>query len=190
MGKYSDYKLLLRDLPDGKTTYKYLIDDSFFKLINDEESDVRRGNLTVDVVVTRGKAAFDIAFNVEGVVLIPCDRCLDDVSIPVDVKQKLIVKFGKEYSEESDEIIIIPESEGELNIAWFIYEFIVLNIPAKRVHPAGQCNREVTQKLKKHRAVLADEAEEYDDFDDDGAGESEQEIDPRWDALKNLDSES
>ena len=187
MGKYSDYKLVLRDLPVGKTTYKYGIDDSFFKLINDEESDVKRGNLAVEVLVMRGNTAFELSFSIQGTVYIPCDRCLDDVLMDVDMKQRLIVKFGKEYSEESDEIIIIPESEGEINIAWFIYEFIVLSLPAKRVHPAGQCNKEVTQKLKKHRAILAEEEDDLDDLDE--AGDGEQESDPRWDALKGFDAE-
>lgn len=187
MGKYSDYKLVLRDLPIGKTTYKYDIEDSFFKLINDEESDVKRGKLVVDILVTRSSTAFDIVFSIQGTVFIPCDRCLDDVLMDVDTKQRLIVKFGKEYSEESDEIIIIPESEGEINVAWFIYEFIVLSLPAKRVHPAGQCNKEVTQKLKKHRAIIAEEEDDFEDFD--GDDDNEQDTDPRWDALKGLETE-
>lgn len=29
------------------------------------------------------------------------------------------MKFGSEYSEESDNVVVIPESDGELNIAWF-----------------------------------------------------------------------
>lgn len=189
MGRYSDYKLVIKDLPAGKTAYKYEIDDSFFKLINDEESDIKRGKLGVDVVVNYAKSVYEVKFAVNGAVFVPCDRCLDDVSLEVNVEQKLIVKLGKEYSEESDEIVVIPEDEGEVNIAWFIYEFIVLSLPAKRVHPAGQCNREVTQKLKKHRAVMASEKED-DDFDGmEEEDDSEKNIDPRWDALRNLESE-
>jgi Uncharacterized ACR, COG1399. len=54
-------------------------------------------------------------------------------------KQKisLSLKFGKEYSEESDEIVIIPEDDGEINIAWFLYEFIVLSLPAKTNTSSG-----------------------------------------------------
>ncbi len=65
--------------------------------------------------------------------------CLDDMNLDVDTQSRLIVKFGKEYSEESDEIVIIPEEEGEINIAWFLYEFIALTIPIKHVHPTGEC---------------------------------------------------
>ena len=192
MGKYSKYKLILKDLPVGKSQFEYELGDAFFKLINDEESDLRRGKLVASVDVTRSAKAFELRFKVVGEVFVPCDRCLDDVDMAVDTQQKLVVKFGKEYSEESDEIVVVPEDEGEINIAWFLYEFIVLSLPAKRVHPAGSCNKVVAQKLRKHKAVDPEDADEDDaDFDDlDGGGEEESlGGDPRWDALKDLELE-
>lgn len=193
MGKYSNYKLVLKDLEVGSVDYSYQLNDAYFKLINDEESDVRRGKLTVDVKVTRLTTAFELIFDINGAVQVPCDRCLDDVSMEVDTNNKLIVKFGADYSEESDEIVIIPEEEGEINIAWFIYEFITLSLPMKHVHPAGQCNKVVSSKLRKHKATLSNDEdgdEDDDDYDndiddaDDGGGN-----DPRWDALKDLETE-
>ena len=100
----------------------------------------------------------------------------------VDTKNKLIVKFGAEYSEESDEIVIIPEADGEINIAWFLYEFIVLSLPTKKVHPPGTCNKAMSSKLNKHRAKSTDddpEDEEVELEDDDSSFS-----DPRWDGLK------
>lgn len=191
MGKYSNYKLILKDLAIGSTDYSYELDNSYFKLINDEESDVKRGKLTVDVKVTRSATAFELVFKINGAVQVPCDRCLDDVSMEVDTNNKLIVKFGAEYSEESDEIVIIPEDEGEINIAWFIYEFITLSLPMKHVHPAGQCNKTVSAKLKKHRSTIASEDDDDadDDFDDDDMDDGGEDggTDPRWDALKDLE---
>ena len=61
---------------------------------------------------------FEMNFRIEGVVMVPCDRCLDDMEIPVETNNRLIVKFGKEYAEESDEIVIIPEDEGAINIVF------------------------------------------------------------------------
>ena len=110
----------------------------------------------------------------------------------METSERLIVKFGLDYSEESDEIVIIPEDEGEIIIAWFLYEFIALAIPIKHVHPPGECNRIVSSKFRKHRAVSSD------DDDDDNEGEADEEDfaeeeetqsnDPRWDALKGLTS--
>ena len=121
---------------------------------------------------------------------IPCDRCLDDMEIPVDTHNRLVVKFGKEYAEESDEVVVIPEEEGAINLAWFLYEFIALAVPMKHVHAPGKCNKAMSTKLKKHTAKSTDdgdddyEEDEVEDIsmDDDVSGNS----DPRWDALKGL----
>lgn len=130
-------------------------------------------------------------FHLTGVVHVSCDLCLDDVDIPVETDNRMIVKLGKEYAEESDEVLIIAEEDGTLNLAWFLYEFVALAIPMKRVHAPGKCNKTMTSKLKNHSAKRSGE-EEMDDFIDDEdilsvADKSENpDTDPRWDALKEL----
>lgn len=118
------------------------------------------------------------------------------MNLEVDTQNRLIVKFGEEYSEESDEIVIIPEDEGEINIAWFMYEFIALTIPIKHIHPPGECNKIVSSKFKKHRAVSAEdkEANDNDEEEDDDEidlqdNDDSQPTDPRWDALRGLNME-
>lgn len=183
--------MILKDLPMGKSIFDYELTDSFFKLINDEESDVKRGTLDVKVVVNRLTAAFDLAFKINGKVFTPCDRCLDDVAMEVDTQQKLIVKFGKEYAEESDEIVVVPEDEGEINISWFIYEFIILSLPAKRVHPAGECNKVTSQKLRQHKVTDPNDEDGNDDLfeDDDDSDAGQGNTDPRWDALRDYETD-
>ena len=187
MAKFSIYNISLKNLPFGVHTYAYELDRKFFEAIDGDE--VRKGNVSVSVTVKRTSSTFECNFDLKGVVQVPCTRCLDDMSQEVESQNRLIVKFGKEYSEESDEIVIIPEEEGEINIAWFLYEFVALSIPIKHVHPAGECNRAVSAKFRKHRAVTVDEEGEDDvvadeeDFPDE---EEEQVNDPRWDTLKGL----
>ena len=180
MAKFSLYNISLKNLSFGVHTYAYELDRKFFEAIDGDE--VRKGNVKVEVNVKRTSSTFEFDFELKGVVQVPCTRCLDDMDQTVDSRNRLIVKFGKEYSEESDEIVIIPEEEGEINIAWFLYEFIALTIPIKHVHPAGECNRAVSSKLRKHRAVSKDE-EELTDEGDTQSG------DPRWEALKGLNFE-
>lgn len=172
-------------------TFEYDLDRKFFDAIDGDE--VRKGNVKVTVEVRKTSSTFEFNFDLKGEVRVPCTRCLDDMSLDVDTRSRLIVKFGKEYSEESDEIVIIPEEEGAINIAWFLYEFIALAIPIKHVHPAGECNRMVSSKLRKHRAVSTDDADDEDvevsDDDDFSDDEESQGNDPRWDALKGLNLE-
>ena len=122
---------------------------------------------------------------------IPCDRCLDDMEIPIDTHNRLVVKFGKEYAEESDEVVVIPEDEGAINLAWFLYEFIALAIPMKHVHAPGKCNKAMSSKLKKHTARSTEDGdEEYEDdsVEEDIAIDDDVPVatDPRWDGLKGL----
>ena len=187
MARFSLYNISLKNLSDGVHTYEYELDRKYFDAIDGDE--VKKGNVKVTVTVRRTSSSFEFHFDLKGVVQVPCTRCLDDMDQEVDAKNRLIVKFGKEYSEESDEIVIIPEDEGEINIAWFLYEFIALTIPIKHVHPAGECNRMVSSKLRKHRAVSADEEEEDVDVAEEVDFPEEDETpinDPRWDALKGL----
>ena len=128
---------------------------------------------------------FEMNFQIQGVVLVPCDRCLDDVEIPIDTQNRLVVKFGKEYTEESDEVVVVPEDEGAINLAWFLYEFIALAIPMKHVHAPGKCNKTMSSKLRKHTTRSLDNDDEYED--DESIEEDVPVVtDPRWDGLKAL----
>ncbi len=192
MGKFTQYKLTLKSIPVGETReYEYKLDNEFFANIDGPE--VQRGKVDVKLTVKRSAANFQMDFHLTGMIYIPCDRCLDDMELEVNVDEQLFVKFGEEYSEESDTLLVIPEAEGELNIAWFLYEFIALSIPLKHVHPYGKCNKEMNSRLRKISARPAGEEEEYEEdiplFAEDDATDTpveEQATDPRWDALKKL----
>ena len=130
---------------------------------------------------------FEMNFQIEGVVMVPCDRCLDDMEIPIDTHNRLVVKFGKEYAEESDEVVVIPEDEGAINLAWFLYEFIALAIPMKHVHAPGKCNKAMMGALSKHLRSSADDEDYMDDVEENDADlDVEREIDPRWKDLKKI----
>ena len=174
----------------GSHSYEFHLDNVFFKNIDGTE--FQKGDVKVQLTVTKTPLTHEFIFKLEGVVQIPCDRCLDEMDQPISTVSKLYVKLGKEYSEESDEVVIIPEDEGEINLAWFLYEFIALEIPMKHVHAPGKCNKTMSSKLRKHVSRSAsDEDEEMldmgEDMPDVDAGEDDDvPTDPRWDELKKL----
>ena len=188
MGKFKLYNVDLKNLAPGVHEFEYLLENKFFVDIDGDQ--VQKGKVKVRLTVKRSSLMFEMNFQMEGVVLVPCDRCLDDMEIPIDTHNRLVVKFGKEYAEESDEVVVIPEEEGAINIAWFLYEFIALSVPMKHVHAPGKCNKAMSSKLKKHTARSTDDAEDEfgDDVDDDIIVEDEVNTatDPRWDGLKDL----
>lgn len=174
------YRIDLKNLSPAKTyMFDYVLDNEFFENVGGPE--VREGKANASLSVVRVSSTFELVFRIEGVVTVTCDRCLDDMEIPVEAINRLIITFGETYAETSDEQVVISEEEGFINIAWYMYEFIALAIPMKHVHESGECNEAMASKLKE---LCVDEWDE-----DDEVPESEndiQPVDPRWDVLRNL----
>jgi uncharacterized metal-binding protein YceD (DUF177 family) len=193
LGKFDLYKVDLKNMQQNVQIYEYLLDNQFFTNIGGE--DIQKGKIHTSLTVSKKGGVFDLSFTLNGTVTIPCDRCLDDMDLSVETSARLIVKFGKDYSEESDEVVVIPETEGIINLAWFLYEFIALAVPIKHVHAPGKCNKQMTSKLKKHLAKSNDDDRPFksDDLGDviinDDDQDDEERTDPRWEALKGLKEE-
>lgn len=107
-------------------------------------------------------------FKVDGTVNVPCDRCLDEMDLKLNGSFNLYLKYGEEFREVDDEVIIIPREEGFFDLSPYVYEFVKLSIPISKFHDEGTCNPDMLSHL----------------IDEDK--EEEKEIDPRWEALKKL----
>ncbi len=190
MGKFDKYKIDLKGMEADSCTYEFALDNLFFANIDGPE--VQKGKVNVVLVVKKTSRAFELNFQTDGIVWVPCDRCLDDMEQPISSTDKLLVKFGHEYAEEGDNLIVIPEEEGEINVAWFIYEFIALSVPMKHVHAPGKCNKAMNSKLNKHLRTTPDDEMSEDTFAPEEESElmneetTEMPVDPRWDELKKI----
>lgn len=173
-------------MPEGTETFEYRLDKTFFK--NMESADVREADLTVQLTVVNRGGVYNLDFAINGDVTLLCDRCLDDLVLPIETAYHITVKYGDDYNDESDDLLEIPESDNFLNVAYMIYETVTLAIPLKHVHPLGKCNRAMSAILKKHRARPIDNDDQ--DLDDELIDEIDDldsaATDPRWDELKKL----
>ena len=183
MSKFGLYNVVLKDLNNEPRVSEYLLDNDYFKKIDSPE--VQKGSVNAIVTARKKNQAFEIDFVLEGTVLIPCDRCLDEMEQTISYKEKLLVEFGDKFSEE-DEIVIVPETEGAINVAWFLYEFILLNIPLKHVHAPGECNKTMVTKLKRHITRSKDDDDPDIEVEDDDLEIDDSPMDPRWEGLQNI----
>ena len=161
--------------------YQYQLDSQFFAEIDAPE--VQKGKVDVTLKVRRTSGIYQLDFHTEGHVVVICDRCLDEMEQPIETDDRLKVKLGTEYS-EIDDMVVIPEEDGYINVAWFIYEFIALSIPMKHVHAPGKCNKDMVSKLSKHLRVSGDDEEEFEGMED--TVDESREIDPRWNELRKI----
>lgn len=155
-------------LKEGVHEFKFQIDKTFFKQF--EYSIIQDASLKVKLLFEKKKTMFNLSFKIKGEIFTDCDRCGDPLTIKVKGEEDLIVKFGYEDYNETDEIKIISENEYELDLADSIYEFAHLLLPSKKTHKKKEdCNPDVIEQLKQLNIKKETES-----------------IDPRWDALSKL----
>lgn len=173
MANYLDYYIIpLNGLREGKHDFSFEVDEKFFEQY--EHSEVKRGNLKVSLTLTKRDSAMFLNFVILGSVNITCDRCLNLFDLPININEKITIKFGESVEDSSfigEDDQIIARDESHLSIAQFLYEFIELNIPYKRVH-ANKENGEQGCEVEFLEEEIIPEKNEI--------------IDPRWNKLKEI----
>ena len=167
MDYLKNYVVPFSGLKAGKHDFKFRAGTKFFECF--ENSNIEKGDIYVDVVLEKQASMMVFHFQLEGNIETLCDRCNSPLIVKEEGEFKQIVKFGSDEDSTTDEIIYLPESEVEINLAKPIYDFAHLLFPQKNVHNEGDCDQEMIKLLKKY-------SQKHDKED----------IDPRWEALKKL----
>lgn len=154
MGKFTQFKVQLASLADGHFEQDFEITTEFFK--NMENSDVISADVKVHMDLEKKHEAYDCTFTLKGMIQIPCDRCLDPLDHEVDTTYHVVVKYGEDYDDAADDVLVIPESSAFLNVAYMLYDTILLTIPLRHVHPMGKCNRAMAAVLNRHSVQTSD----------------------------------
>ena len=172
VNRLKEYAIQFVGLEPGNHQFEFEVNDSFFEHF--EFSQIQQGqvHVTVDLQKMERMMIFNIAF--EGEVQVTCDRCTHEFYTPVADEQQLIVKLGAGYLEESEDVVVIPETEYQFDLSTYIYEFIHLALPARLLHPDDEngnstCDPDVLKRLS---AMAPHDT-----------------VDPRWEALKNLQTD-
>ena len=100
-----------------------------------------------------GESMLTLDVNVDGSVVVECDRCLEDCNVPIHYEGQLLVKFSDEVHEYDGEVIWLLPMEDEVDLTQYIYESIVLALPYQRVHPDGECNPDMLERFR----IVSDE---------------------------------
>jgi uncharacterized metal-binding protein YceD (DUF177 family) len=176
MSKLAEYIIPFSGMKIGNYQFDYKIGEEFFDAF--EYSEIKDGNLNVTVSVNKSETMMVMNFDIKGVVVLECDTCLGELEKPVSKEYRQIFKFSDEEDLKlDDEITYVNSSEFEINIAPFIVEFINLSKPNKSSHENGACDESLVAVLDEY--LLVKETEITEEIEDE-------EIDPRWNALKKL----
>ena len=174
MNYLSQYTLPFSGLSEGKHQFDFAVNDRFFAEF--ETSEVEKGELRVLVELEKRSTYLSLSFSISGVVELICDRCLENFIFPVESHRKLLVKFSEKPVEDEAELIYLHPNDFQVEIAQYIYEFVILSLPIRRVHPDGEngeslCDPVMIKKLEELRY----HGSNLDEPDD-----------PRWNELRKI----
>lgn len=173
MSLFDGFDILFSNLKTGKHLFNFKVTDSFFEPL--DYSEIKKGNLKVKISLNKQSTMMVLDFDIKGTVKLECDRCMEEFDFPIKTKQQLVAKFSNQDLEDAnDEIVSLSPNASEINVGQYIYEYIVLAIPYRKVHPdvkgKSTCNPKMLEKLEQVKIKEG----------------NEQAIDPRWEKLKSL----
>ena len=177
MKQINDFLIPFIGLKLGKHQFEYQINKAFFDKFDFDEFE--SSDIKVNVVLEKKGTMLELNFKHKGTVHVPCDLTNEMFDLPIKGKIRVVVQFGDAYNDDNDELLILPHGEHQIDISQIIYEMIALSIPLKRIHPGIKDGTLNTEGLRKLNELRVEEKKEENN-------KEEENIDPRWDKLKQL----
>ena len=153
----------LNGLTAGENVFFWHAGKEFFDSF--ENSEILDAQLDIETIVEKSGRYIGVDCNVSGSVVVECDRCLEELSLPVNLEVKLSVKFGEvdESDENQDgerEVIFLPVDNTELDMKQIVYDYVCISLPIQRVHEEGDCNPDALRYLEPQVTSEASETED------------------------------
>ena len=146
-----EYIIPLNGWAAGEREYRWQADHKFFQKFDNTE--ILDAVLEVQARAVKSGHYIGVDLDIRGTVTVACDRCLEDLQLPVEAHPAFSVKFGEEVSSEEEmregsrEILFLSASDTDLDLSQVIYDYVCLSLPMQRVHAEGECNPDTVRFL-------------------------------------------
>lgn len=164
------FKIPFQGMKNRLHQFEYLIEGEFFE--NFPESDIEKCSIEVKIDFDKRENFFLLTFYIDGTVEVACDRCTEPFDQDIFGDYEVAVKFSANDNIENkdEDVVYISRNDDFFDVSNLIYDFIILSIPLRCVHPENkegesECNEEIINKMN---------------------SEKEASVDPRWAALEKL----
>jgi uncharacterized protein len=146
------FQIPVKGLKEGLHQYNFDIDDRFFDEF--EQSYVQSGQVKVRLNFDKSPDMFVLDFMINGTINTDCDRCLAQIDLPIESNHQLLIKLSQDQNLDDPDIVFVDPEISKLNIAEYIYDYIILSIPLKRVYACSDdknppCNFQMLEFYKK-----------------------------------------
>ena len=157
MSEKETYIVNLNSLQEGACEKSFHLKDEFFS--REEAKELLGGDCLAKVELLRRGDSFRLEMQINGFVRCVCDRCLDEVTVPMNCEETLSVRLGRAASAD-DDVVWVDPVEGNLDLEWLSYELVEINLPIVIRHQEGECNPQMEELLQSHLCSLKEDEEE------------------------------
>lgn len=166
--KLDEFNISLANLSDDRNEFNYSVTQEFMQIFNPDYS--KKTDIDITIVLQKRHSIIDVDICGKGWIEVMCNRCAEDFIYPVNIEEKLIVKYTDIPTEDTVEEKFIHYSSTEINFSKEIYDIIYLAVPMYVVHPDTEtgestCNADTLELLRTY---------------------SEKNVSSHWDKLKEL----
>ncbi|MEM7101677.1 MAG: DUF177 domain-containing protein [Bacteroidota bacterium] len=137
--KQEAYSINLKALKEGLSNREYTIDTNFFSRF--DGSSIKDGQFGVKLEIDKKPKVINLDFSFSGTFKTECDRCLQEIDLPMEGEAKFLLKYSSKNGED-DNVIFITRDQQELDLSKFLFEMIHLVIPMRKVK--AECDEEPT----------------------------------------------
>ena len=151
-----EYVIPLNGWAAGEREYRWQAGIKFFQRFDNAE--ILDADVAIEAKAVKSGHYIGVDLDIQGSVTVPCDRCLEDLTLPVEAHPSFSVKFGEGASEEEElregsrEILLVDASDADLDLSQAIYDYVCLSLPLQRVHAEGECNPDTVRFLSQEPA--------------------------------------
>lgn len=132
----------LNGLSSGKTVFEGRLGKEFFAEYGNAE--ILDADVLVTTAVEKSGSYVGIDITLDGTVTVECDRCLEDLVLPVERTVLLEVKVGEGQTQEQQdgerEVLYLSQDNTEVDLSQTVYDYVCLSLPLQRHHGEGGCN--------------------------------------------------
>ncbi|RRA98816.1 YceD family protein [Larkinella rosea] len=180
MKELQKYTISISSLEDKSYEFHFESGDAFFEALDQDL--IQRGSFKTHLVLTKSSSMIQLNFHILGSVELVCDRSLDAFDEPIDIEEQLFLKYSDHVEELTDEIELILWDTQQINIARYLFDFIALSLPMKKLHP--RFRQEETDEDEELEGKVVYRSEPLGPDDET----AEPPVDPRWEALRKLNN--
>ncbi len=166
----NDFVVNIIGLAKKQHSFEFQLGEAFFNQYGSQT--VAKGDFDAKVILDKRETFIEAHFEIRGKAALVCDRSLEPFDQIMNLHRTVRFKYGDNPGEVTDEIVVIKQEQESLDVGQLMYEFIVLEVPIKKIHPRFQ-NDEDEEDDNEGSMVYQTKSEDVP-------------IDPRWEQLKKL----